>query len=205
EEARGRRPPCRPGTAAGWRAVFPPGYVTTSAATQWLRADRGPRCGTSSCRYRCRLQQPQYRVSETWRAPCLGAPDQLIAGGAGARPDHSIRRHIASRTLAPDCVGGCARDDPATRRGDGERRNGVAPQSILIPANLTTSPHLTASLVMCLRKSAGELAKTVAPKSTIRFRIVGSARAALISLLSRSTISTRVFAGAPRPTQPFTS
>ena len=26
----------------------------------------------------------------TLRAPCLGAPGQLIAGGAGARPDHSI-------------------------------------------------------------------------------------------------------------------
>ena len=26
----------------------------------------------------------------TLRAPCLGAPGQLIAGGAGARPDHPI-------------------------------------------------------------------------------------------------------------------
>ena len=29
-------------------------------------------------------------LSQPWRAPCLGAPGQLIAGGAGARPDHPI-------------------------------------------------------------------------------------------------------------------
>jgi hypothetical protein len=29
-------------------------------------------------------------------APCLGAPGQLIAGGAGARPDHSITGSLAS-------------------------------------------------------------------------------------------------------------
>jgi hypothetical protein len=27
------------------------------------------------------------------RAPCQGAPGQLIAGGAGARPDHPINGH----------------------------------------------------------------------------------------------------------------
>src|ERR1700733_3453153 len=29
-------------------------------------------------------------LSQAWRAPCPGVPGQLIAGGAGARPDHPI-------------------------------------------------------------------------------------------------------------------
>jgi hypothetical protein len=37
-----------------------------------------------------RLRQSQSVLSQAWRAPCLGAPGQLIAGEAGARPDHPI-------------------------------------------------------------------------------------------------------------------
>jgi len=44
----------------------------------------------NSCRCRCRSRQSQSVLSLAWRAPCLGAPGQLIAGGAGARPDHPI-------------------------------------------------------------------------------------------------------------------
>jgi hypothetical protein len=29
-------------------------------------------------------------LSQAWRAPCPDVPGQLIAGGAGARPDHPI-------------------------------------------------------------------------------------------------------------------
>ncbi len=66
---------------------------TTFAAARWRRAHRGPRRGTSSCRYRCRSRRSRYWVSETWRAPCLWCPlPASLAGGAGARPDHPISR-----------------------------------------------------------------------------------------------------------------
>src|ERR1019366_6174385 len=48
-----------------------PGHATTSDAARSRRADRGPRRGTSSYRYRCRLRRLWYCASQTWRAPCL--------------------------------------------------------------------------------------------------------------------------------------
>ena len=36
-----------------------------------------------------------------WRALGFGAPGQLIAGGAGARPDHPITGHAADRSFIP--------------------------------------------------------------------------------------------------------
>src|SRR6516164_6314260 len=50
-----------------------------------------------------------------------------------------------------------------------------------------------------------ELTEAVAPNSASRAFILGSARAALISLLSLSTISTGVFFGAPTPGQKLDS
>jgi hypothetical protein len=52
---------------------------------------------------------------------------------------------------------------------------------------------------MSLPKSAGEPGSAVAPHSASRAFILGSARAALISLLSLSTISAGVVRGAPMP------
>ncbi len=63
DDARRRRLPCRSGTAAYWRAALPPGHATTFAAARWRRAHRGPRRGTSSCRYRCRSRRLRYWVS----------------------------------------------------------------------------------------------------------------------------------------------
>src|SRR6266478_5271417 len=95
-DVRRRRLPCRSGKAVYWRAALPPGHATTFAAARWRRAHRGPRRGTSSCRYRCRSRRSQYWVSETWRAPCLWRPlPASLAGGAGARPDHPISRPCA--------------------------------------------------------------------------------------------------------------
>ena len=52
---------------------------------------RGLRCGMSSSQYRYQLRRSHsVLLLRTLRAPCLGAPGQLIAGVAGARPDHSI-------------------------------------------------------------------------------------------------------------------
>src|SRR6516165_2733067 len=75
----------------------------------------------------------------------------------------------------------------------------------LIPANLTTLPHFSVSSTISLLKSAGEPASTVPPRSTSRALILGSARPALISLLSLSTTSMGVFLGAPTPNQVLAS
>ena len=69
----------------------------------------------------------------------------------------------------------------------------------LILAARITLPHFSVSSAMSLPNSAGEPAKRVPPKSASRALILGSARAALISLLSFSTISAGVFLGAPMP------
>src|ERR1700730_11403856 len=104
DDVRRRRLPCRSGKAVYWRAALPLadarlqchtvtvlyglaalplGHATTFAAARWRRAHRGPRRGTSSCRYRCRSRPSRYWVSETWRAPCLWRPSwqiRLLAG-----------------------------------------------------------------------------------------------------------------------------
>src|SRR6516165_255726 len=56
------------------------------------------------------------------------------------------------------------------------------------PANFTTLPHFSVSSAMSLPKSAGEPGSAVAPHSASRAFVLGSARAALISVLSLSTI-----------------
>src|SRR5882762_8109226 len=90
-DVRRRRLPCRSDKAVYWQAAPPLGHATTFAAARWRHAHRGPRRGTSSCRYRCRSRRSRYWLSETWRAPCLWRPlPASLAGGAGARPDHPI-------------------------------------------------------------------------------------------------------------------
>src|SRR5882757_578696 len=76
-----------------------------------------------------------------------------------------------------------------------------ADYSALAPENFTTLAHFSVSSAMNFPKSAGEPEMAVAPNSEIRALILGSARAALISLLSLSTISGGVFLGAPTPIQ----
>src|SRR5262249_9602123 len=78
-------------------------------------------------------------------------------------------------------------------------------QLILAPANLITFAHFSVYSAMNVANSAGELANTVPPRSAIRAFIRGSARPALISLLSLSMISAGVFLGAPTPCQPVPS
>jgi hypothetical protein len=69
----------------------------------------------------------------------------------------------------------------------------------LMPADLITLAYFSVSSAISFPKSAGEPASTVPPRSASRALILGSARAALISLLSLSTISVGAFLGAPRP------
>src|SRR5215510_951335 len=73
------------------------------------------------------------------------------------------------------------------------------PQSTLMLRARITLPHLSVSSAINLPKSPGESASTVPPRSARRTFMLGSARAALISLLSLSTISVGVFLGAPTP------
>src|SRR6266478_9986600 len=75
----------------------------------------------------------------------------------------------------------------------------------LMPANLITLAHFSVSSAMNFPNSAGEPANTSHPRSARRPFIVGSARAALISLLSFSMISVGVALGAPIPYQPLAS
>src|SRR5215831_18761224 len=77
--------------------------------------------------------------------------------------------------------------------------SGLPRQSALMPANFTTLAHFSVSSAISFTKSAGEPTSGVPPKSASRALIVGSARPALISLLSLSTMSAGVFLGAPMP------
>ena len=71
--------------------------------------------------------------------------------------------------------------------------------SVLMLAARITFAHFSVSSAMSLPKSAGEPTNGVPPRSASFAFILGSARPALISLLSLSTISTGVALGAPMP------
>src|SRR5262245_30895759 len=86
-------------------------------------------------------------------------------------------------------------------RSTGDRRG----QSAMMPTNFTTLPHLSVSSAMNFPKSAGEPTSGVLPRSASRALILGSARPALISLLSLSTISAGVAFGAPMPSHAIAS
>src|SRR5712671_5930615 len=75
----------------------------------------------------------------------------------------------------------------------------LRPYSGLMPAARTTLPHFSVSSEISLPNSAGGPPSGSPPMAANRAFIPGSAIAALISLLSLSTISAGVFAGAPRP------
>src|SRR5262249_48770427 len=98
--------------------------------------------------------------------------------------------------------------EPPAFRGTGRYGifgRGRADHSALMPANLTTLAHFSVSAATKLPKSEGEPAITVPPRSASRALILGSARPALISLFSFSTISAGVFFGVPTPVQKLDS
>src|SRR5262245_30919909 len=82
---------------------------------------------------------------------------------------------------------------------------GLPHQSALMLAARITFAHFSVSSAMNLPNSAGESARGPAPRSASRALILGSARPALISLFSFSTISAGVAFGAPRPNHTITS
>src|ERR1700716_1943704 len=75
----------------------------------------------------------------------------------------------------------------------------LQPQSGLMLAARITLAHLSVSSAMNVPKPLGVIGMGSLPRSASRSFLPGSARAALISLLSLSAISTGVFVGAPRP------
>jgi|SRR6516162_1772127 len=75
------------------------------------------------------------------------------------------------------------------RRGDNQAYSGL-----MLAARITL-PHFSVSSAMNWPKSAGDSAKGVPPRSASRAFTLGSARPALISLLSLLTISAGVFLG----------
>src|SRR5215475_4013778 len=78
-------------------------------------------------------------------------------------------------------------------------------QSALMPRNFTTLPHFSVSSAISLPNSAGDPGSATPPRSARRASILGSARPALISVLSLSTISAGVAFGAPTPNQKLAS
>src|SRR5580704_5890660 len=86
-----------------------------------------------------------------------------------------------------------------------ELRNNGPDHSALILVARTNLPHFSVSSAMSWPNSAGEPASGVAPRSASCVFIFGSARPALISLFSLSTISAVVFLGAPTPYETLAS
>src|SRR5262249_39065553 len=81
----------------------------------------------------------------------------------------------------------------------------VADHSALMLAARITLPPFGVSSARTFRKGGGGPERVAPPMSTRRAFSLGSARAALISLLSLSTISAGVFLGAATPYQPLDS
>src|SRR5215813_465555 len=98
----------------------------------------------------------------------------------------------------------------ARREGFAERdlwniRPALSGHSGLRPANFTTFAHFSVSSTMNFPKSGGVIGIGTPPRSASRCLILGSARPALNSLLSLSTISAGVPFGAPTPYQVLAS
>src|SRR5215468_12297098 len=166
-------------------------------------------------------------LAKPQRASCLTSPRSR------QRPIHQRKQSVRERSQARCAFSfgllsspirrtrsACCARRERPRGGAAEQRDELAPfhsitssarasngwhYSALRPANLTTLAHLSVSSVMSLAKSADEPVNISLPSSAIRAFTVGSARAALISRLSRSTISAGVPLGTPTPSQPVTA
>src|SRR5215475_13132613 len=99
-------------------------------------------------------------------------------------------------------AGNCGRQQ---QQGTDARRRMHTAQSGLMLAARMTLPHFSLSAAMSSPKSAGDPGRSSPPCSASFAFIVGSASAALISLLSLSTISAGVALGAPTPNQMLAS
>src|SRR6516164_9779815 len=120
---------------------------------------------------------------------------------SGLTPKRAERRTSVDVSKVP--VGGHQpRDSPNGRLWNVGRGR---PYCALMLAARTTLPHFSVSSAMNFPKSVGEPANTAHPRSVRRLFMLGSARAALISLLSFSTICVGVALGTTIPYQPLAS
>src|SRR5262245_26964859 len=113
------------------------------------------------------------------------------------RPRHLQDSHALRKLLSHLPFGRAIYLRPAELHalGDGAADR---PQSTLMLRARITLPHFSVSSAMSFAKSAGEPG-SASPRSARRTFILGSARAALTSLLSCWTISAGVFLGTPTP------
>ena len=120
----------------------------------------------------------------------------VVSGGLNNRRDQIIA--LAARHAIPAVY---ANHECVQAGGLRCRRHAAQVNPPCMPADLITLPHFSVSSEMSLPKLAGESVSGMPPKSESRTLILGSARAALISLLSASTIATDVALGAAMPHQ----
>src|SRR5215472_12127028 len=135
-------------------------------------------------------------------APSLTLLDLLAPGYPGLLPACGAPLYVRFGLIATEF----ARRGKLSRRATSFSPNGCYgtstwDQSALMPTDLITLAHFSVSSAMSLPKSAGETTSGVTPKTASRAFILGSARPALISLLSLSMISAGVFLGMPTPYQ----
>src|SRR5260221_5367851 len=112
-------------------------------------------------------------------------------------PCRRFGRPHRRRLLRMCCKRPCRRC-AAEKRDDPVAFHASYDSGLMLAARITL-PHFSVSSAMSLPKSAGESASTSPLRSASRALSLGSARPALISLLSFATISAGVFLGAPRP------
>src|SRR5262249_41621661 len=123
---------------------------------------------------------------------------------------HRVRRALTDRFAHMPSGAADSRLAPAARWRNRRQRSfmvrreameflGTWPHSGLMLAPRITLPHFSVSSAMSLTKSEGEPGITVPPKSAILALILGSARPALISLLSVLMTCEEVLRGAPIP------
>src|SRR5262249_31722362 len=124
---------------------------------------------------------------------------RLVSRGTHCRPPPFIKPetlvYLAQSPCAPPRTH--VRHSYRPETGDGH-------SGLMFAARITLA-HFSVSSAISLPKSAGEPASTVPPRSASRAFILGSARAAVISLLSMSRIAPGVPLGARRPNQPLAS
>src|ERR1700730_5730541 len=114
------------------------------------------------------------------------------------KPTYAVQQIAA---LFDQLVGAAERPAIFAEREIMEYRARGEDHSPLMPAARITLPHFSVNSTTNLPNSTGELAKGSAPKSTSRALNLGSASAALTSLLRIAMISGGVFAGAAMPSQ----
>src|SRR5262249_48443507 len=119
------------------------------------------------------------RGGRRFKSPCNDLLDHLVDTGEQRR--RHVERDSRKRALQK-YLAGIARD-----------------QSALMPANFTTLAHFSVSLARRWPKLAGGPGSIVPPISASRTFALGSARIALISMLSRPMTSGGVFLGAMMP------